>query len=510
MRRTLALIFCWVLLLLPNWAVGQELIPNGGFELYQNCPRQDNLLTEANFWYNPNKATPDFYNYCSPTAQIELPPHSGQGLARLFMDLGWAEYLATPLKKPLEAGEAYQFDLYVSSSTPNRYPSGSFGAYFSDQPLTTTTAKDLLVTNGKPQVLDNSPQRLTKRFQWEKVGGCVIAKGGESHVTIGNFVQLPVSLGYYYLFIDDVSLLPIKMNLGRDTTLCGRKSTHLLNAQTPGATDYKWNTGSTSPTLLVKEPGKYWVEVKTPCKVIRDTITINYKLDFSLGPDTTLCEGKTLTLRVPQSGIYQWQDGTRQDSYQVRRSGLYTVQVTDANCTVSDSIKIRYVLPPRLELGADKYLCGTEVYTIVPVIAEGTFQWLDSTPEVERTVNTSGLFRASVKNDCATIIDSVVVDYTGCECVIYAPDAFSPNADGVNDVFQPFACNDITIASLSVYDRWGELIFNTTSPPFAWDGSYKGERCPSTVYSWQIDYSLKLAGKPVVSQKKRSIFVLVH
>ncbi len=504
--------FCslFLALLLPDWAVGQELMPNGGFESFDNCPRQDNLLSEATFWYNPNKATPDFYHYCFPTAQIELPPHSGQGLARLFMDSGWAEYLASPLKQPLKAGEAYQFELYVSSATPNRYPAGSFGAYFSNQPLITATQKDLLIPSEKPQVIDNTPQRLTKRFQWEKVGGCYTAKGGERYVTIGNFVELPVTLGYYYLFIDDVSVLPIRLDLGRDTTLCGRKSTYRLNPKTPGATSYKWNTGSTEPTLLVSRPGKYWVEVVTPCKVLRDTITINYQLDFSLGPDTTLCDEKPLTLRVAESGIYRWQDGTQQNTYQVRRASLYTVQVTDANCTARDSINVRYVLSPRLELGPDKQLCGAETFTIKPTVAEGVFRWLDAFAETERTVNTSGVFWASVTNDCATLRDSVTIDYSGCECRVEAPDAFSPNTDGSNDVFEPFACGDITFTSMSIYNRWGELIFQTTNPPFAWDGRYKSERCPTAVYNWTIDYTLKLPGKPPITKTKQSRLVLVY
>jgi gliding motility-associated-like protein len=491
-------------------AIGQELIPNGGFETYRNCPKQDNLLTEATPWYNPNKATPDFYNYCFPTNQIELPPHSGKGLARLFMDSGWAEYLATPLKQPLVAGEAYQFEMYISSPTPDRYPSGSFGAYISTQPLTTATQKDLLIPDEKPQLLDNRTEKITKRFQWERVAGCFVAKGGENYVTIGNFVQLPMTLGYYYLFIDDVSLRTIQLNLGNDTTLCGRKSTYLLDADTPGASEYKWNTGSTSSTLLVTKPGKYWVTVTTPCKVLRDTITINYKLDFSLGPDTTLCEGQKMTLRVSQSGVYRWQDGTAQNKYEVTHAGLYTVQVSEASCTISDTIRVRYVLPPRLELGADKKLCGTEIYTIEPAFSEGTFQWLDSFSEIKRMVNKSGIYSATVSNDCATIRDSIVVDYSDCECVLYAPDAFSPNADGVNDVFQPFACGDITFSSLTVYNRWGELIFQTNSPPFTWDGTYKGEHCTTGVYVWRIDYRLtKLRQSPLL-QTKESQLILVQ
>ncbi|WP_019987135.1 T9SS C-terminal target domain-containing protein [Rudanella lutea] len=498
-------------LLLPIGAAGQELIPNGSFETFDNCPQKDNLLFEARPWYNPNKATPDFYHYCFPTAQIEVPPRTGSGLARLFMDFGWAEYLSTPLKEPLKAGEAYQFELYVSSATPNRYPAESFGAYFSTQALS-SAEKDLLTLTGKPQFIDNVPQRLTKRFGWEKVGGCLTARGGESHVTIGNFSKLPVSLGlgYYYLFVDDVSLVPIRMNLGKDTTLCGAKSTLLLNAETPGAIEYKWNNGSSAPTLRVAKPGKYWVEVTTPCKVLRDTITVNYRLDFSLGPDTTLCDAATLPLRVSQTGTYQWQDGSTQNNFLVKQAGTYRVQVADGTCTVSDTIRVRYVRAPRLDLGPDQQLCGTEVYTVLPTIAEGKFRWLDPYEQVDRVVAQSGVYRAAVTNDCATVTDSVRVDYNGCECTIFTPDAFSPNADGLNDLFTPVACNDIRVQSLAVYNRWGELIFQTSRPPFAWDGTFRGAPCPAAVYTWHIDYQIQQADKPAEARKMQNRLLLVR
>ncbi|AQG79420.1 gliding motility-associated C-terminal domain-containing protein [Spirosoma montaniterrae] len=507
MRWSVGLIVC-----LSLWtsvrAFGQELIPNGGFETYATCPRKDNLLSEATPWYNPNTATPDFYHSCFPTPQMELPPHSGQGLARLFMDLGWAEYLATPLKEPLLAGETYQFELYVASPKPTQYPIGSFGAYFANQPVGSAD-KTLLRLDNPPQVLDNTPRRLTQRLKWEKMGGCLLAKGGERHVVIGNFAALPSTLGDYYLFIDDVSLKPIRLDLGRDTTLCGRRSTLLLDATTPGAIFYEWNTGSNAPTLQVAKPGRYWVTVQTPCKTLRDTITVTYPPDFSLGADTTLCEGKTLMLHVDAPGTYQWQDGSRRNTFLVERAGQYVVQVTNKNCMVADTIAVRYSRPPQLDLGADQQLCGTEVYTIRPTFANGTFRWLDAFADVERTVNASGIFRASVTNACATRTDDVLIDYSGCSCQVYAPDAFSPNTDGLNDVFEPFACNDITFLTLTVYDRWGEAVFHTDQPPFRWNGTYQGERCATAVYTWQLSYLFQRPDAPPIRQTKQKRLTLL-
>ncbi|ARK13580.2 gliding motility-associated C-terminal domain-containing protein [Fibrella sp. ES10-3-2-2] len=495
---------CWMLLAYGR-VNAQELIPNGGFEKYQSCPRKDNLLEEAVPWYNPNQATPDFYNQCFPTNQIEVPPRTGRGLARLFLDQGWAEYLATPLEKPLEAGTCYYFEMYVSSRNPNQYIAGTIGAHFANQPLT-STIKSLLIA--KPQVLDTQVKTVSGSFKWDKISGTFEAKGGERYMTIGSFNTLPPMLGFYYVFIDDISLVPINLDLGEDTTLCGRQSTHLLNAGTPGATDYRWNDGSTAATYLVTKPGKYWVTVTTPCKVLSDTITVDYALNFTLGNDTTLCNAQTLLLNGPANAPnYRWQDGSGRSSFQVTQNGTYTLQISQAGCVAADTIRVAFIKPPQLELGADKALCGADVYTIQPVFAEGTFAWQDAFAESKRTVSRSGVYRATVTNACATARDSVVIDYTECGCVIYTPDLFTPNADGMNDIFQPFACGDITIKTLAVFNRWGELIFRTETAPFQWDGFTKGVLTPGGVYAWQIDYELNQAEKILQKQKQGRLIV---
>ncbi|MBO0936281.1 gliding motility-associated C-terminal domain-containing protein [Fibrella sp. HMF5335] len=491
-------ILCWLVLAVAGTATGQSLIPNGGFETYRNCPRQDNLLEEAVPWYNPNRATPDFYNGCFPTDQIELPPHSGAGLARLFLDKGWAEYLATPLTKPLEAGKCYYFEMYISTRTPNQYVPQTIGACFSSQPIT-SLAKDLLPV--RPQLLDSQAKTITGPYKWDKISGTIKAVGGEQFVTIGSFNTLPVFLGFYYVFIDDVALLPVDLNLGNDTTLCGRKSTYLLKATTPGAIDYKWSDGSTSPTYLVKKPGKYWVTVTTPCNTLSDTITVDYALDFTLGADTTLCNGQSLVLMGPTNApTYRWQDGSGQPTFQVGQPGEYSLQIRQAGCVAADTIRVNFIKRPQLELGANKELCGAEVYTLRPAVAEGTFAWQDAFPQTERTVSHSGTYRATVRNACATVQDSVAIDYGECGCIVYAPDIFTPNHDGQNDVFQPIACGDIAVQSLSIFNRWGELIFHTETAPFEWNGMCKGAVCQPGVYAWHIDYTLQQREK--TSQKQ--------
>ena len=382
-------------MLLHGRVMGQNLIPNGNFETYRNCPRLDNLLAEAPPWFNPNRATPDFYHQCFQTGQVPLPPHSGQGVARLFFDQGWSEYLGVRLTKPLLADVCYYAEMYVATEIPNKYLTETIGAYFSEQPLTGTTTT---MFSARPQMLDRLPQGSITALKWQRIGGAFRAKGGETYATIGSFNKAPPFLGFYYLFVDDVSVVPIDLDLGKDTTLCGRKSTLLLDGTTPGAIEYRWNDGSTNPTVRVSRPGKYSVTAVTSCKVFTDSITVDYALDFDLGNDTTLCRGQSLTLTVPvvSTASYQWQDGSAQNTLVVKQQGMYTVRVTQATCVAADTIDVRYILPPTLDLGPDKELCGAETYTIEPVSTEGKFKWIDGFPDPDRTVSNSGLFRAGV------------------------------------------------------------------------------------------------------------------
>jgi gliding motility-associated-like protein len=64
------------------------------------------------------------------------------------------------------------------------------------------------------------------------------------------------------------------------------------------------------------------------------------------------------------------------------------------------------------------------------------------------------------------------------------PNVFSPNNDGMNDVFRPVKSNCIFDFTFFIYNRWGQLIYETNSLPISWDGTTKGENCSEGVYFW--------------------------
>ncbi len=77
-------------------------------------------------------------------------------------------------------------------------------------------------------------------------------------------------------------------------------------------------------------------------------------------------------------------------------------------------------------------------------------------------------------------------------CVVHAPTAFTPNNDGVNDVFFiPGNSCVLQIAELTIYNRWGEIIFRkenipASEPAFGWDGTYQGIRVDNGVYAFRM------------------------
>jgi len=68
---------------------------------------------------------------------------------------------------------------------------------------------------------------------------------------------------------------------------------------------------------------------------------------------------------------------------------------------------------------------------------------------------------------------------------IYIPSAFTPNGDGMNDRFGAKG-EGISDYHLLVYDRWGEVIFESTNPGDQWDGKYKGEPVEQGTYVYQV------------------------
>ncbi len=188
--------------------------------------------------------------------------------------------------------------------------------------------------------------------------------------------------------------------------------------------------------------------------------------------------------------------------------GNYDIIVRDSiGCTEFEMIE--FIVPSPVELtlipeitlavGATQQL---ELEVDIPLDQIESIEWIPTTnlscsdclnPIVTGTNNTSYLARITTIDDCAAEA-TIQIKVTGTppqqeEGFIYFPSAFSPNDDGINDLFTGFSTSNkvVKIETLQVYDRWGNKMYegNNGSPnsiDFGWDGRYKNKRMNSGVY----------------------------
>jgi gliding motility-associated-like protein len=90
--------------------------------------------------------------------------------------------------------------------------------------------------------------------------------------------------------------------------------------------------------------------------------------------------------------------------------------------------------------------------------------------------------------------DTIDVKYFKVLSGFYVPSAFSPNGDGLNDILKPSSLGLKSISSFRIYNRWGQMLFNTSSIGKGWDGKYNGKLQAVDTYVWVaegIDYANK-------------------
>jgi gliding motility-associated-like protein len=71
--------------------------------------------------------------------------------------------------------------------------------------------------------------------------------------------------------------------------------------------------------------------------------------------------------------------------------------------------------------------------------------------------------------------------------VIFIPNSFTPNGDGLNDVFKIYG-NSLLAIKMDIFDRWGKLLFTSDNIEQCWDGTYKNVPCDLGVYNYKITY----------------------
>ena len=287
-----------------------------------------------------------------------------------------------------------------------------------------------------------------------------------------------------------VAPLPI-VYLGSDTLLCPGES-YTLDVANPGA-QYLWSDGNTSSFRQVWQAENLWVIVTSPFGCISsDSLEVS-TVSLDLGPDLEFCEDDSHTLTVPDSlqSVHWFEHGSGQ-SLTVTETDVYRVSAAYEHCVLLDSVEVTFIAfpaPPELR---DTTMCLEDFPEGLSVEVPDTYTSLlwstgETAPEIQ--VINPGVYTLTLTNsDSCSISDTFeLVDF--CDPSIFFPNSFTPNGDGINDVFRPLGTNVVEY-ELLIFNRWGELIFSTNDFHQGWDGQHNGKSAQQDTYVWRARYRM--------------------
>ena len=203
-----------------------------------------------------------------------------------------------------------------------------------------------------------------------------------------------------------------------------------------------------------------------------DTVLINVT-DTHKVTDTTLCYG------TPYFAQGAWQT----------TAGIYHDTLANpASCIRYIETNLNYKPLIAVDLGKDTVVCGNPMILRVHVPG-GNCSWQDGSTDSTYVVTLPGEYSVVVHYDGCVNSDTVNIGECPPSGPVWFPDAFTPNGDGLNDTFRPVGTG-IEKFSMQIFDRWGTMVFETSSPGTGWDGTFKGSLCPEETYVFKAAYKM--------------------
>ncbi len=287
-------------------------------------------------------------------------------------------------------------------------------------------------------------------------------------------------------FISVQTIAPPLAALGPDTAIC--EGQPLMLSPNPDPTlSFLWQDQSTQPNYDVQTSGTYSVTVtdENACAASDEiNVTVHPRPTVILGDTLHVCDNSEVLLDVNVSNAkYEWNTGAKSKSVMVNNGGIYSVTVTDANgCTDSDSIEVILKASPQFSIG-DTSVCFEEISVLTLEGPEGNYRYIWSTGDSGQQIKTSlpGTMWLRVMSENGCSASDIFTVENSCRTQVYFPNAFSPNGDGINDIYRVGAVN-IDRVSYRIYDRWGQLVFASSDKYCNWDGTIGGSYAPAGMY----------------------------
>ena len=419
----------------------------------------------ANVLDNPNSANPTATVFATTTFSVIVADSCGSDTLQLTLNVS-APTITLPNDTTICIGESVTIDALATGTIS--WSPGNF-----------------LNTTSGPSVISIPQNNITYTATAVSSNGCT----AQDSISITVFNNPPVPQ-----LIDSV-------------TLCYGTSMPLTAA---GGTSYFWYPsnnliGANNATVQISplQDQYYFVEVTNSCGTITDSVWVSIlTAQIWAGNDTIVCPGRPANLWASGALYYEWSpsaNGSSANGAQVSVlppfNTTYLVIGTDAQgCQDSAYVQVNLFQPAFVSAGPDIYaIQGDVIQLTADPSGPGAFLW---TPTDE--VSCSTCQSTEVTPNQNSIYTVFFTDQNGCSAqsqvniffdpFFYVPNTFTPDGDMFNQYFRIIGGNYLEV-EVSIYNRWGELIYAFTDLKDYWDGTYNYRPCQDGTYTWKIKYT---------------------
>lgn len=281
------------------------------------------------------------------------------------------------------------------------------------------------------------------------------------------------------------------------------------------ADSYLWvgpNFSSTeqSPTLVnatKEEAGDYILTVMSNGCSTSDTTTITVldPLKIITGfQEATICEGNSIELSASGGGTYEWtpieglsDPHASNPTATPSENTTYRVAVSNGGCTEYAYIGISLIKKPIVYAGENVKIFAGQSTSLLGKITGNykSFYWTPSdylddpkslNPTATPPTDISYTLTATSEQGCLPSVDNISISVFP---KITVPNSFSPNGDGINDIWEIPAAHAFQKVSIKILNRSGQVVFESNGPFRPWDGTTNGKELPSAVYYYRVYFN---------------------
>ena len=272
-----------------------------------------------------------------------------------------------------------------------------------------------------------------------------------------------------------------------------------------GGDSYSWlpdptlsGTSVPNPTATPTSSSTYFVTLTNLCGSVDDSVFVLVPIVVAdAWPNDTVCPGDSIPIFASGGVSYQWSpaatvvNDTASATFAFPSSPTtYSVTVTDQyGCSDNAQLTVDLYPQPSVDAGQDVFTTTGQL-TQLNASGNGSFFWSG-----DSTLSCTNCIDPLVSPSTTTTYTVTITDVNGCtakdvvtvfiEGSLFVPNTFTPDGDGINDMFFAIA-TEVSEFELLIFNRWGELIWESSDHRIGWDGRYKGTLSQIGTYVWKV------------------------